>query len=429
MGRGDDAPRRAVEGGHRATTGRVSHGFYNSGQLFLEEYYTLAVIAEAGIGTAHRRRQHAPVHRDGRDRADRVVRDRRRAGLVRGLRPDRRDLPRRPQHGLDPDGALGARPRPPRPAQRRRGWSSSTRVRRRPRAARTSTWRRARARTCRCSTGSCASSSSAAGSTPTSSETTRSTSRRWSPRPIRGRRSAWRPSPASPAERLEAAAEILGTTPTLVSTCLQGVYQSLQATATRRPGQQPAPDPRPDRQARLDGVPDERPADRAEHPRVRRRTASSSRSATGTTRRTSPRRREVWNVEPSKLPDLDPADPRDADLPSRGDRFDPAPVDHRHQPRGVACPSSAASGGSSAKEDLFVVVSDAFLTETAALADVVLPAAHLGREDRLHDQCRPDRPPLGARRSSRRARRAPTSTSCSTTPGAWTSATRTARRS
>jgi anaerobic selenocysteine-containing dehydrogenase len=28
-------------------------GFYNSGQLFLEEYYTLAVIARAGIGTPH----------------------------------------------------------------------------------------------------------------------------------------------------------------------------------------------------------------------------------------------------------------------------------------------------------------------------------------------------------------------------------------
>jgi anaerobic selenocysteine-containing dehydrogenase len=28
-------------------------GFYTSGQLFLEEYYTLAVIARAGIGTNH----------------------------------------------------------------------------------------------------------------------------------------------------------------------------------------------------------------------------------------------------------------------------------------------------------------------------------------------------------------------------------------
>lgn len=28
-------------------------GFYTSGQLFLEEYYTLAVLARAGIGTNH----------------------------------------------------------------------------------------------------------------------------------------------------------------------------------------------------------------------------------------------------------------------------------------------------------------------------------------------------------------------------------------
>ena len=28
-------------------------GFYTSGQLFLEEYYTLAVIGKAGLGTPH----------------------------------------------------------------------------------------------------------------------------------------------------------------------------------------------------------------------------------------------------------------------------------------------------------------------------------------------------------------------------------------
>lgn len=31
--------------------GPLSHGFYTSGQLMLEEYYTLAVIGKAGIGT------------------------------------------------------------------------------------------------------------------------------------------------------------------------------------------------------------------------------------------------------------------------------------------------------------------------------------------------------------------------------------------
>jgi anaerobic selenocysteine-containing dehydrogenase len=33
--------------------GPLSHGFYTSGQLFIEEYYTLAVIGKAGIGTPH----------------------------------------------------------------------------------------------------------------------------------------------------------------------------------------------------------------------------------------------------------------------------------------------------------------------------------------------------------------------------------------
>ena len=35
------------------TKGPLSHGFYTWGQLMLEEYYTLAVIGKAGIGTPH----------------------------------------------------------------------------------------------------------------------------------------------------------------------------------------------------------------------------------------------------------------------------------------------------------------------------------------------------------------------------------------
>jgi len=31
----------------------LAHGFYTSGQLFLEEYYTLGVIGKAGLGTPH----------------------------------------------------------------------------------------------------------------------------------------------------------------------------------------------------------------------------------------------------------------------------------------------------------------------------------------------------------------------------------------
>ncbi|SEP87534.1 molybdopterin oxidoreductase family protein [Streptomyces radiopugnans] len=36
-----------------AEKGPLSHGFYTTGQLFLEEYYTLAVIGKAGLGTPH----------------------------------------------------------------------------------------------------------------------------------------------------------------------------------------------------------------------------------------------------------------------------------------------------------------------------------------------------------------------------------------
>ena len=46
---------RVVEVSQRllADNGPLSHGFYTSGQLFLEEYYTLAVLGKAGLGTPH----------------------------------------------------------------------------------------------------------------------------------------------------------------------------------------------------------------------------------------------------------------------------------------------------------------------------------------------------------------------------------------
>jgi anaerobic selenocysteine-containing dehydrogenase len=48
MGRVVDRSRRLLE-----EVGPLSHGFYTSGQLFLEEYYTLGVIGKAGLGTPH----------------------------------------------------------------------------------------------------------------------------------------------------------------------------------------------------------------------------------------------------------------------------------------------------------------------------------------------------------------------------------------
>lgn len=81
-----------------------------------------------------------------------------------------------------------------------------------------------------------------------------------------------------------------------------------------------------------------------------------------------------------------------------------------------------------AREDLFVVVQDPYLTETALLADVVLPAAAWGEKtgtvtgaDRTVHLCEKAVEPPG--------RRGRTSPSCSTTRGGWTCATATACRS
>ncbi|MFC7966429.1 molybdopterin-binding domain-containing protein [Streptomyces cinereoruber] len=49
MGRVVERSRRLLATG----AGALSHAFYTSGQLFLEEYYTLGVIGKAGLGTPH----------------------------------------------------------------------------------------------------------------------------------------------------------------------------------------------------------------------------------------------------------------------------------------------------------------------------------------------------------------------------------------
>ena len=49
----DEAMSRVVAASRRLLDekGPESHGFYTSGQLFLEEYYALAIMAKAGLGT------------------------------------------------------------------------------------------------------------------------------------------------------------------------------------------------------------------------------------------------------------------------------------------------------------------------------------------------------------------------------------------
>jgi ferredoxin-nitrate reductase len=176
-----------------------------------------------------------------------------------------------------------------------------------------------------------------------------------------------------PETQLAAAAEILGTSPTLVSTCLQGVYQSLQATASAvqvnnlhlirgligKPGatvfqMNGQPTAQNTRECGANGE------------FVAFRNWNNPAHVAETAR--------IWNVEPSQLPTWTP--PTHAMQIFRycetgAIRFlwimgtNPA----------VSLPELSRIRSILAKEDLFVVVSDAFLTETAALADVVLPVA------------------------------------------------------
>ena len=120
----------------------------------------------------------------------------------------------------------------------------------------------------------------------------------------------------------------------------------------------------------------------AEHPRVRRATASCPPSATGTTRSTSPRlgaalERRAGDASPTgprrRTRCRSSATPRRARSSSSGSS---APT------RPSRCPSCAAIRKILAQEGLFVVVQDAFLTETAAAGRRRPAGGDLGREDR-----------------------------------------------
>jgi anaerobic selenocysteine-containing dehydrogenase len=181
-----------------------------------------------------------------------------------------------------------------------------------------------------------------------------------------------------PVERLRAAAEILGSTRTLVSTALQGVYQSMQGTAAAvqinnlhlirgligRPGcgvlqmnGQPTSQNTRECGAEAD-LPGFRNRDNPEH------IAELAR---------------IWNVHPAIIPQKSPPPHamqmfRDAELGSIKMLWisctNPA----------VSLPDLSRIRRILQKDDLFVIVQDAFLTETAQLADVVLPAAIWGEK-------------------------------------------------
>ena len=94
----------------------------------------------------------------------------------------------------------------------------------------------------------------------------------------------------------------------------------------------------------------------------------------------------------------------------------------------VSLPELARIRRSWPRRRLFLVVQDLFLTETAAARRRRAARGDLGREDRHVHQRRPHRAPVRQGRRAARRGAAPTWTSSSTTRGAWTSATRTADR-
>lgn len=181
-----------------------------------------------------------------------------------------------------------------------------------------------------------------------------------------------------PADKLRAAAEILGTANTLVSTALQGVYQSMQATAAAcqvnnlhlirgligRPGcgiyqMNGQPTAQNTRECGADGdLPAFRNWDNPEH---------------------IEELAKLWNVDASIIPHWSP--------PTHAMQI------FRYCEQGsikmlwisatnpaVSMPELARIRQILQKEDLFVIVQDAFRTETTELADVVLPAAIWGEK-------------------------------------------------
>jgi anaerobic selenocysteine-containing dehydrogenase len=181
-----------------------------------------------------------------------------------------------------------------------------------------------------------------------------------------------------PEEKLRAAAEILGTCKTLVSTALQGVYQSMQATAAGcqinnlhlirglvgRPGcgiyqMNGQPTAQNTRETGADGdLPGFRNWDNPEH------IAQLAR---------------LWNVEINTIPHWAP--------PTHAMQI------FRYCEQGsikllwisatnpaVSLPELSRIRHILKQDGLFVIVQDAFMTETAQLADVVLPTALWGEK-------------------------------------------------
>jgi anaerobic selenocysteine-containing dehydrogenase len=180
------------------------------------------------------------------------------------------------------------------------------------------------------------------------------------------------------AKDLEAAADLLGNAETLVSTVLQGVYQSLQATATAvhvnnlhlirgligKPGSTVF---------QMNGQPSAQNTREcgANGEMVAFRNWQNEQHIADLAR--------VWNVLPEQIPHANPPTHamqifRYAEMGSI--RF----LWILGTNPGVSLPELKRIRKVVGKDDLFVVVSDPFITETTELADLVLPAAIWGEK-------------------------------------------------
>jgi anaerobic selenocysteine-containing dehydrogenase len=181
-----------------------------------------------------------------------------------------------------------------------------------------------------------------------------------------------------PADDIRAAARIVGTAERLVSTCLQGVYQSNQATAAACQVNNVH------LLRRMIGKPGCSPFQSNGQPTAQNtRETGADGDLAGFYNWQNPEHvaalAEHWNVDPLQIPAWAPPTHvmqilRYAEEGSI--RFlwiigtNPA----------VSLPELRRIRSILAQENLFVVVSDAFLTETAELADVVFPAAMWGEK-------------------------------------------------
>ena len=190
------------------------------------------------------------------------------------------------------------------------------------------------------------------------------------------------------------AARLLGTARAAAVHGAAGLLPVAPGDRRGRAGQQPAPAARHARPAGLRRAADERPAHRAEHPRVRRRRRPAglpqlgqrrARRGAGARSGTSSRCRSRTTAPPTHAMQIF----RYAEQGSI--RFLWISGD---QPGGVAAGAARGSASILAQERLFLVVQDIFLTETAAARRRRAARRDVGREDRHVHQRRPHGAPV-----------------------------------